>query len=355
MKNTILVLIIGLAFIFTACDFDDLQPVDGRLTGLEMTFEHVDPRTGEVKTDEFSDYFRKTDDVEIEITSNMSIQKIDIVNSTTKTVLSTLNVNGKEASFSYLVDDLNIPFGQSTKLLFHVYFDDAGVDGISYQSMKSYAFTVISDIPSIVSFKKSDGSIIEMKTTDVNIEGFSEDAKRGIVASFKGGQSSYLEVENSSLLNFGETQNFSFSFWLQSSHATSDPALMGTMDWDSSNNPGWVLAWLNGRLRLVAGNGQGSKTDFRMDDTTTPLVGDDWHFITCVLNRTANAEIYIDGVLQASALMNAANINTGIPVKINQDGTGSYGDKLGAKYSSVVFYDYALTSAQILDIYNSTK
>ncbi|WP_423127920.1 LamG domain-containing protein [Gaoshiqia sp. Z1-71] len=355
MKKNILFLILGLAFAFPACDFDDQQPVDARLSGLEMTFNHTNPRTGEVKTNEFSDYFRKTDEVKINIECNLVIQKIDIINSVSKTVLSSLVVNDKEASFSCLVDDLDIPFGQSTKLLFHVYFDDAGVDGIGYQSIKSYAFTVISDIPSIVSFRKSDGSVVELKTKDVNIEGFSEDDNRGIVASFKGGQNSFLEVENSSLLNFGANQNFSISFWMQSGHNISDPALMGTMDWNSSNNPGWVLAWLNGRLRFVAGNGEGSKTDFRMDDTTNPLLGTEWHFVTCVLNRTGYAEIYVDGALQASAIMNAADINNGVTVKINQDGTGSYGDKLLAKYSDVIFYNYALTNAEITAMYNAGK
>lgn len=355
MNNYIVFLILGLAFVFPGCDFDDVQPLDARLAGLEVTFNHTSPRTGEVKTNAFSDYYRKTDEVKIDIESNFAIQKIDIVNSVTKQILSTLDVNGQETSFSCPVEDLAIPFGQSARLLFHIYFDDAGIDGIDYQSMKSYAFTVISDIPSIVSFQKSDGSVVELKTTDVNIEGFQEDAKRGIVASFKGGQNSYLEVENSSLLNFGADQNFSISFWLQSNHNTSDPGLMGTMNWDSSNNKGWILAWLNGRLRFVAGDGAGTKTDFRMGDETTPLLGNDWHFITCVLNRTGNAEIYVDGVMQASAMMSAADINAGVTVKINQDGTGAYGDKLQAKYAAVVFYNYALSSTQITTIYNETK
>lgn len=355
MNKYILFLILGLGIVFSGCDFDDSQPVDARLAGLEVTFAHVSPRTGEVKTNAFSDYFRKTDDVKIDIESNFAIQKIDIVNSVTKQILSTLDVNGKETSFSCPVKDLNIPFGQSTKLLFHLYFDDAGVDGIAYQSMKSYTFTVISDIPSIVSFQKQDGPVVELKTRDVNIEGFQEDAKRGIVASFKGGQNSYLEVENSALLNFGTDQNFSISFWIQSNHNTSDPGVMGTMNWDSSGNKGWILAWLNGRLRFVAGDGAGNKTDFRMGDETTPLLGNVWHFVTCVLNRTGNAEIYVDGVLQASTLMKTADINAGVPVKINQDGTGAYGDKLQAKYASVVFYNYALSNAQITTIYNATK
>jgi len=355
MNKYIVFLLFSLAFVFPGCDFDDSQPVDARLAGLEVTFNHTSPRTGEVKANEFSDYYRKTDEVKIDIESNFAIQKIDIVNSVAKQLLSTLEVNGKETSFSYPVKDLGIPFGQSTKLLFHVYFDDSGVDGIDYQSMKSYSFTVISDIPSIVSFQKSDGSVVELKTKDVNIEGFQEDAKRGIVASFKGGQNSYLEVENSGLLNFGTDQNFSISFWLQSNHDTNDPALMGTLNWDSSNNKGWVLAWLNGRLRFVAGDGAGTKTDFRMGDETTPLLGNTWHFVTCVLNRTGNAEIYVDGVLQASTLMKTADINAGVTVKINQDGTGTYGEKLQAKYASVIFYDYALSSAQVATIYNATK
>ena len=357
MKKYMIFFLIVWGTVISSCDMSsyDLPEPDGRLMGLTVEFKHVSPRTGQTMVNAFKDYYRKTETVNIDIKSNFKIAKIDVVNSVTSSVLKSVDVNGTEVKFSQAVEGLNIPFGQSASLYFHFYFDDKGVDGFEYPSMKSYTFNVISDIPSVVNFKKSDGSTVELKTTDVNIDKFSEDPKKGVVVSLKGGVNSFLRVENSPLLKFGANKNFSVSFWIQSDHDISDPGLMGTLDWDSSNNKGWLIAWLNGRIRVVAGDGAGTKTDFREGDDQPKLVGPEWNLITVVFDRTGLAELYRNGVRTASAAMKPVDIDTGGNVNINQDGTGNYGDKLRAKYSQVVFYDYALNAAKVTQIYNASK
>lgn len=354
MKQLITNLLLGILVFTTGCTKEEAAKADGRLLGLELSFQHKDPKSGETLTNVFSNYYRKTDQVEVNLESSLEIEKIDIVNSVTQSKLTTLDVNGTTASYYVPVNDLAIPFGQRASLFFHVYFKDAGKDGFSYPSMKSYTFNVISEIPSIVNFKRADGSTTELKTTDFNIQGFSEDPKRGVVATFKPGTPSYLSIEDSPLLQFGANRNFSVSFWIQSNHNISDPAILGTMDWNSSNNKGWVVAWLNGRLRFVTSDGAGLKNDIRLPEGET-ILGDEWHFATIVCNRNSSLSIYVDGVERVSGAAVPMDINNGTTVKINQDGTGSYGDRLGSKFGSVVFYDQALTAAEILDIYNSTK
>jgi hypothetical protein len=353
MKQLITSLLLGILVFTTGCTKEEAAKADGRLLGLELSFQHKDPKSGETLTNVFSNYYRKTDQVEVNLESSLEIEKIDIVNSVTHSKLTTLDVNGTTASYSVPVNDLAIPFGQRASLFFHVYFKDAGKDGFSYPSMKSYTFNVISEIPSIVNFKRADGSTTELKTTDFNIQGFSEDNKRGVVATFKPGTPSYLAIEDSPLLQFGSSKNFSVSFWMQSNHNTSDPAILGTMDWNSSNNKGWIVAWLNGNLRVVTSDGAGLKNDIRMSSGS--LLGDDWHFVTIVFNRTTSLSIYVDGALAVTGAAVPMDLNNGTTVKINQDGTGSYGDRLGSKFGSVIFYEKALTEAEILDIYNSTK
>lgn len=351
MRKIFTFLFIAITIAFLGCT-DEENKVDGRLLGLDIKFKHTSPRTGEVLTNVYEDAYRDGDLVQISIESSYEIERIEVVNGTTKTALTTIDVNGTTASFSYPAADLEIPFGQRAALKFHFYFNDAGKDGFDYPSMKSITFNANSDIPSIVNFKKSDGSVVELKTTDYNIVGFAEDEVHGVYATTIPDEISYLEVENSSLLNFGASRNFSISFWIQSDHDESDPAIMGTQDWNSSNNKGWVIAWLNGRIRAVACDGDGNKTDLRTAEEQS-ILGADWHFVTVVFNRTANAEIWIDGQLAVSTVMVNGNIDTGLPVKINQDGTGTYSPRLGAKYSDIVFYDYALTEAQIQAIFNA--
>ena len=353
MKQLITSLLLGILVLTAGCTKEETAKADGRLLGLELSFQHKDPKTGETLSNVFSNYYRKADQVEVSLESTLEIEKIDIVNSVTQTKLTTLDVNGTTASYSVPVNDLAIPFGQRASLFFHVYFKDAGKDGFSYPSMKSYTFNVISEIPSIVNFKKADGSSTELKTTDFNIQGFSEDSKRGVIATFKPGTPSYLSIEDSPLLQFGASKNFSVSFWIQSSHDISDPAILGTQDWNSSNNKGWVVAWLNGRLRVVTCDGAGLKNDVR--ETSGGMVGDAWHFVTVVFNRSTSLSIYVDGVMTATGPAIPMDINNGNTIKINQDGTGNYGDRLGSKFSNVVFHEKALSDAEILDMYNSTK
>ena len=353
MKNIFLVLVSVLALSFFSCKNDEGPKPDGRLIGLDVSFKHTSPRSGELMTNAFEDYYRSNEEVKIDIQSSLSIDRIEIVNGQTKTALSTLDVNGSTASFSAQVASLDVPFGQRVPLMFHIYFADAGVDGFDYPSMKSYTFDVIDDIPSIVKFKKSDGTITELKTTDVNIAGFEEDENRGVVAAFKDDEFSYLEVENNSMLNFG-TSSFSVSFWINSDDEESDPALMGTMDWNSSGNKGWVIAWLSGRIRVVAGDGDGTKTDFRMAEGET-IRGTGWRLLTATFDRSGDAKLYIDGAANCSAVMVPVDINNGVPVKINQDGTGTYGNRLGGKYSDVTFYNYALSASEVAALFNGSK
>lgn len=339
------------------CDMSeyDLPEPDGRLLGVEVDFYHIDPQTGEEHVNVFENLFRDDDMVEVSLTSTKEIERIEIVNSVTSSVINTITVNGTNASFEYSVSDMQIPFGESGDLVFHLYFNDVGEDGFDYPSIQSYAFRVISDVPSIVNFKSQDGTVTELRTSDVNIDQFYEDPDRGIVASFKGDENSYLEIEDSPLLQFGANQNFSISFWIQSDHDISDPAIMGTMNWASSGNVGWLLAWRNGKIRVVAGDGNDTKTDYRQPEEDPSMVGSEWHFITVTFDRTGDSELYIDGTLSASAPMEPVDINAGVTAKVNQDGTGDYGDKLRAKYNQVFFYDYVLSASEITDIYNATK
>lgn len=353
MKNSLTIILVGLLFFTVGCDRSeyDLPDPDGRLNNLQVEFKHLSPRTGETVTNGFSDKYRADETVSIEITTNYAIDRIEIANGQTLTALTTLQLNGATTtSYSVPVSSLNVPFGQRVPLLFHLFFADQGKEGFDFPSIKSYAFNVVDDIPSVVNFKRADGSNVELTAVGNNLVGYAQDPAHGVFVETKPDVNSYLEVNNS-LLNFG-TNSFSVSFWIQSEHDTSDPALMGTMDWNSSNNPGWVIAWLNGKIRAVAGDGAGTKVDFRTD---VSILGSDWKFVTVVFNRSGNAVIYIDAVSSASAEMVSVDINNGVSVKVNQDGTGTYGDKLGAKYASVNFYNYALSETQVTQIFNSSK
>lgn len=356
MKNPIQIYLVLLLLPGMSCNTDnfDLPQPDGRLLGLEVDFTVRDPNTGEIVENQFEGFYRNNETVEIGLQSNKEIGRIEVVNSATSEVIYENEINGGSADFSIDVADLGIPFGQSSDLLFHLFFDDVGIDGFDYPSIKSYAFTVNDEIPSVVKLVDQNQAETELRALNFNIDEFFNDPDRGVSVSFKGDEFSYLEVEDNPALHFGSDKDFSVSFWVDSDHDISDPAIMGTMDWASSGNKGWVLAWLRGRLRVVIGDGEGSKTDFRMDEGQS-ILGTGWRFITVSFDRDTQVTLYIDGQEIASAPSQPLDIDNGNTIKINQDGEGDYGDRLAAKFSQINFYGYVLNAGEVMAIYESSN
>ena len=302
MKNKLFLVLLALSAVLVGCKTADSIPVDDGLLGQSIIFSHDNPRTGEIYKpnddrpfNQFQDFYRSNMMVELEIESTNEIDKIDVVSLLNRELLTTIQVDGSIASFSHPVADVNVPFAQSSPLLFHFYFKDEGVKGFSYPSIKSFTYLASDDVPSPVSFHRADGSITELKTTPINVGSLAPAPNnQDIIATFKQNEISCLEVENAPFLKFGDNRSFSFSFWFKSDHNVSEPAMIGTLDWNSSNNTGWVLAYRLGNLRLVAGEAGVGKVDFAEPsegEGGRPWMTGEWHFVSGVFDRSGNASI----------------------------------------------------------------
>jgi hypothetical protein len=372
MNKYIFLFTLSLFVFFSSCEGDELQQPDGRLLGVEVSLQHRNPSTGELQTNVFKDKYQSNQTVEINLSSTKQMDRVEIVSSEEDEILEVLEVNGSEISYSVEVSELNVPFAQSMNLYFHVYYDDKGTDGFDYQSVQTVVFSVIHDA-SIVGLQKQDGTFISLATESNNVDEVYPDEDGTPVARFLGELSdpsggeldpSYMTVQDNTLLNFG-SGDFSVSFWIQSNHDDSDPALMGNMDWDSSNNTGWLIAWKNGWIRAVVTNREDenneSKTSLDLKEIGTNLLGDEWRQVIMTADRDGKLSIYVDGVLDGEMDMEVnagqaiVSVDNGNPVNINQDGTGSYGDRLDAEFKKVVFYDYALSSSEVQSIYSLGK
>lgn len=362
MKYLILALTASLALLFFNGCSDDFQKMDTRLIDSEISFMVTDPETGEKMPNVFDKAYRSDQSVQIEIESNLPINKVDVVNINSREVLESISVNGGLARFSTPVASLEIPFGQSINLAFHIFFNDEGVDGFTYPSMRSFTFRVIDDIPSNVNLSFSDGRMQELATSIINAAEVYEHPEFGIVTAFKGGENSFMVVESNPLLNFGANRDFSVSWWMKTDHDVSDPAVMGTQNWSSGSNTGWVVAYNRGRMRFVASSREEetrNETPYTDADTFdvrnegSPWLDGEFHLVTITAKRGEGMHIYIDGVEEGFGGMASVNLDNGNPIHINQDGTGNYGDKLEAEYAKVVFYDRALSAEEIAEIYSN--
>jgi hypothetical protein len=357
MKNYIylLLLVTGTIMFLSACD-DSLPEVDSRLQNEEITFQHIDPASGETETNVFEGVYGNEDVVKLSFTTKLTVEKVLVLSSATGALLEEQTINGTSASFEYLVSDLNIPFGLSTELTFYLYYDDQGTNGFDYPSMKMISYKVISDIPAVTRFYYNTGSVEDIIIRENYGGAYSKDENGNVVFSFEENDKDplYAVYPDLNALKFG-TGDFSFSFWLNTTTDFSDPALFATMDWSSSSNHGWILAWGGYDLRFVMTDADGNKTDVSWAEGTLPVYGV-WHHIAVSVDRDGKVVIFIDGQAELDGTASTpGSLDNGSPIHINQDATGSYGDHFHGSYRDIRFFNYPLSAQDVTTIYNATK
>jgi hypothetical protein len=184
-------------------------------------------------------------------------------------------------------------------------------------------------------------------------------------------------------LKFGDTNDFSISFWAQYTYQGDDIPFISNKDWDSSSNPGWGLFTQGGgnyRINVTGPNGGADK--FSQTDTPQVLKNGNWHHIAVSVQKapfTQQAFVYgyLDGVLVSKHAMNVAGtldtdgqwsnhqtsspvptpIETTFQVNIGQDGTGLYTDNHGGHLIALLddmgIWRRALTANEVTGIYTA--
>jgi Concanavalin A-like lectin/glucanases superfamily/Immunoglobulin domain len=185
-------------------------------------------------------------------------------------------------------------------------------------------------------------------------------------------------------LQFGETNDFSVSMWVNYTNQDDDPPLIANKDWESSDNRGWgIFTQSGGNYRINVTGPNGSLDKFSETDTPHTLKDGNWHNIVVSVQHapfgySAYVYGYLDGVLATKHPMElAGSIDTfGTPfsnsqgtngvalpdnqstwaVNIGQEGTGLYTDRgsaynIDAKIDDVGIWRRALTANEAAGIY----
>lgn len=121
---------------------------------------------------------------------------------------------------------------------------------------------------------------------------------------------------------FGTDQDFSVDFRIRSFGWDGDPAIVADKDWNSGNNPGFVIAFNGNSIKVNAGSGS-NRADV---NGTTPMNDGQWHHVLATFDRDGNLELFLDGVSQGTDLLggDVLDMNSPHTFKIGQDGTGNY-------------------------------
>lgn len=143
----------------------------------------------------------------------------------------------------------------------------------------------------------------------------------------------YAKPINQTPFNFGTTQDFTIEFWVKpTGNFSSDPAMISNKNWNNGKNKGFVISAYSGQtFKLNIGDGTN-----RIDMVGGIMKPNQWKHIAVSFDRDGLVTLYEDGVVVSFAKMNTiGNINSGLPLTINQDGTNTYGPNLAASYKDI--------------------
>jgi hypothetical protein len=169
--------------------------------------------------------------------------------------------------------------------------------------------------------------------------------KIGNALSFNG-INSYIEVPDSSSLNFGTNTNFTISCWLNTAQSgiyqyflAKDYGLPGYWDFfiDSSNV-----------LRFASADGHPSLIG------TTILADGNWHYVTVVGVRNGKVQLYVDGVADgAPQNMVGGSMSSNAPLRVGSTNGG--GGIYKGSIDEISIYTRALLPAEIQTAFQSSQ
>jgi len=155
-------------------------------------------------------------------------------------------------------------------------------------------------------------------------------------------------------LKFGDSKDFSVSFWVKINSQADDHPFISNKDWNSSNNQGWGIFSQSGGNYRVNITGPNKSAD-KFSKTSGAIVGGgNWHNLVVTVKRTGNVNTYVDGVLiDTTAIATKGTIDTDalaspLVFNIGQDGTGGYTDG-GSSEIDMLMDDVALWTRVLTD------
>ncbi|NKI26984.1 LamG domain-containing protein [Arenibacter sp. 6A1] len=352
---------------FISCNNDDSFQEDTRLAGKEGVYiYHPNPVTGEEYTTEelgaltYDPYkiekYSVGEDISLQVVAQARPLKIMVSSTSNPSIATTLTAFkafGDEwisEKFKSEVTELGLEVGERITLDFEIIYNDQNKFGFDRPSLGSTSFDIEraeDRIPVTTSFivflKKQIGNLIGLETED-EVTSIETDLLTGSAITFDG-TNDLVTIGNTQELDFRFTENHSIGFWVKTTSTVSDPAMVSDKDWGSGGNDGFVFAYTGGSWKLnYAGAGS------RVDLNGGTINDGNWHFLMATFDRSGDLTIYQDGVAQGNVDISSlagVPINSGLPIRIGQDGTGSYGIWFEGQIANLVIYDYVLNAGEV--------
>ncbi|MCT4586926.1 MAG: LamG domain-containing protein [Carboxylicivirga sp.] len=347
-----------------ACNDDDIEKFepDMRLVGKEkVEIRHNNPATGKPYTEEElkelnydptkEETYLADQDVELLLWTQAKPKKTDVLLVGEDGIFTTLENavefdGGYSMTLKTTLEELKIPSGLNKSLNFQITYDDLAVGDFGYASSSQINFLVNATQtggPQLVSYRKSFKESMGLAFESIATE-FGTDALAGKYVDLNG-SSQYLTIkETEQNMDFTHSEDFSLSLWVNTTATESDPSIIGDKDWGGGSNKGFVMFFTGEKWKMNIGDG----ADGRVDLEGNKINDGKWHHLAVTFDRDGSMTMYQNGEQIGQTDISATtDMNSGMPIRIGQDGTGSYGDFFKGKIGSVVVSDYLLSKDEI--------
>lgn len=348
-------------------------PVDQRLIGSEAVIDHVNPETGDPYTAEElavlnydpskEDNFNPGTNVSLDVVMKLEPQKIEVLigdnQSLVELDIPAINeANEYVATFSSNFDDLKFGAGEKRTLSFVITYNNAGGSEEASVQALDFLFNMANIRPRAFGFlQKENGEVEELKTL-VFGPAVEENGLFGHLFTFDG-EDDYLTIVNTENLNFRYANDFSVSLWVKITEDVSDPSIIGDKDWGSGGNKGFTMFLTHDRWKINLADGEGNRLDVTVPgDLQDAKKVDDgqWHHLVASLDRDGDVVIYQDGIeLNRENMSAVGDMNSGFPINVAQDGTGTYGGFFPGQTGEPIIYDYALSAKEVAEMQHSVQ
>ena len=151
------------------------------------------------------------------------------------------------------------------------------------------------------------------------------------------GVNSSVTIPTSNLFNFGNTTNFSISFWFKINGNPSANEFIFAKDGSGASNSWDVLISSNCRLNLRAGESNGLQSIQSYCDNQ-------WHYVVMTVIRNVSRNIYVDGLLDNTGGNEDLNISSTRVPYIGMRSTGNY---FNGSLDEFIIYNKSLSINEI--------
>ena len=167
------------------------------------------------------------------------------------------------------------------------------------------------------------------------------------------GVNDYISLDRSTTYDFTNDDSFTISGWFNTTQADGSGPYVGKWGTNAASTGGYQL-WVGGptggnRITFSVANGGSTAATTTVMTYTFGI----WNFFVGVYHANTKLECYLNNTGYQTTSYTSAINNPAVNFTIGKAGYGS--QTFTGKSSSVLLYNRALTSTEILHNYNSTK